>query len=304
MPLDGGANWVRSRVGQRGLMVTGRRGASPTVRRRRLGAELRRYRETAGLTIDHVADRLDCSASKISRLETGQTGSSPRDVRDMLTLYQVGEPELEDLMEVARETRQRGWWQPYGSVLTGAYIGFEAAAQTIRSYEAQCIPGLLQTEEYARSLINAASYQHVAPDETDNRVRVRLARQELLTQDEPVDFWCVLDEAALRRLVGGREVMQRQLNHLICTVARPNVTVQVLRLDVGAHPGMEGSFVLLAFPDEADTDTVYVTMATGGVFQEKVDELSRYSMIFDRLRDLALPPDESTELMAQLVKEL
>jgi len=176
--------------------VSGRRGVSPTVRRRRLGAELRRHRESSGFTIDYVAERLDCSASKISRLETGQTGASPRDVRDMLALYQVGEAELEDLMEVARETRQRGWWQPYGSVLTGAYIGFEAAAQLIRSYEAQCIPGLLQTEEYARCVIGVGRLDLPARY-VEDRVRVRMARQALLTQDEPVDFWCVLDEAAL-----------------------------------------------------------------------------------------------------------
>lgn len=283
--------------------MTARRGVSPTVRRRRLGAELRRYREAAGLTIDHVAEQLDCSASKISRLETGQTGSSPRDVRDMLALYKVGEPELEDLMAVARETRQRGWWQPYGSVLTGAYVGFEAAAELIRSYEAQCIPGLLQIEDYARSVILAAKVE-VTPQEVDNRVRIRLARQALLTQDEPVKFWCVIDESVLLRRVGGREVMKRQLDHVVTTAGLPNVTIQVLPLDAGAHPGMEGSFVLLRFPDDADPDTVYVTMATGGVFQEKADELLLYATIFDRLRDAALPPEESIALVARLAKEL
>jgi transcriptional regulator with XRE-family HTH domain len=282
--------------------VTGRRGVSPTVRRRRLGAELRRYREGSGFTIDHVAERLDCSASKISRLETGQTGASPRDVRDMLTLYHVGEAELEDLMEIARETRQRGWWQPYGSVLTGAYIGFEAAAQLIRSYEAQCMPGLLQTQDYARSLIRAGR-NDLSVREVEDRVRVRMARQALLTQDEPVDFRCVLDEAVLLRPVGGWDVMQPQLECLVETTELTNVTLQVLPLEVGAHPGMEGSFVLLRFPDKADPDTAYVTMATGGVFQEKADELSRYATIFDRLRDLALSPEESAVLIARMAKE-
>lgn len=282
--------------------MTGRRGVSPTVRRRRLGAELRRYREGSGFTIDHVAERLDCSASKISRLETGQTGASPRDVRDMLTLYHVGEAELEDLMEIARETRQRGWWQPYGSVLTGAYIGFEAAAQLIRSYEAQCMPGLLQTQDYARSLIRAGR-NDLSVREVEDRVRVRMARQALLTQDEPVDFRCVLDEAVLLRPVGGWDVMQPQLECLVETTELTNVTLQVLPLEVGAHPGMEGSFVLLRFPDKADPDTAYVTMATGGVFQEKADELSRYATIFDRLRDLALSPEESAVLIARMAKE-
>jgi transcriptional regulator with XRE-family HTH domain len=282
--------------------VTGRRVVSPTVRRRRLGAELRRYRELAGLTIDQVAEQLDCSASKISRLETGQTGSSPRDVRDMLALYGVGDAELEELLTVARETRQRGWWQPYGSILTAAYVGFEAAADRIRSYEAQCIPGLLQTPEYARSMI-AAVHTGRPIDEVDNRVRLRLGRQTLVTQEDPVDFWCVLDEAALRRPVGGRGVMRCQLEHLIRESARPNVTLQVLPMSSGEHPGMDGSFVILCFPDDADPDTVYVTIATGGVFQEKPDDVSRYKTIFECLQEMALPSAESAEFIAMMAKE-
>jgi len=282
--------------------VTAKRSVSPTVRRRRLGAELRRYRELAGLTIDHVAERLDCSASKISRLETGQTGSSPRDVRDMLALYGVDGAELEELLVVARETRQRGWWQPYGSVLTGAFIGFEAAAQQIRSYESQCVPGLLQTEEYARGLMQGGTIGR-SPDEIESRVRVRMARQALLTQDDPVDFWCVLDEAALLRPIGGTDVMHDQLDRLVAAAELPHVTLQVLPMQVGAHPGLEGSFVLLSFPDEADPDTVYVTMATGGVFQEKPDDLARFAMIFDSLQRIALPPDESAAFIATLAKE-
>jgi transcriptional regulator with XRE-family HTH domain len=283
--------------------LTTKRGVSPTVRRRRLGAELRKYREAAGLTIDHVAEQLDCSASKISRLETGQTGSSARDVRDMLTLYGVSGQELEDLMAVARETRQRGWWQPYGSVLTGAYVGFESAAELIRSYEAQCVPGLLQTEEYARGVIQAAKDD--APEqEIENRVRVRLARAALLTHEEPATFWCVMDEAVLHRRVGGREVMKRQLEHMLAMAELPHVTVQVLPLEAGAHPGMDGSFVLLRFPDQADPDTVYVTMATGGVFQEKAEELELYRQIFERLQAIALPPDASLALIGRMAKEL
>jgi transcriptional regulator with XRE-family HTH domain len=281
--------------------VTGRRG-SPTVGRRRLGVELRKYREAAGYTIDRVAERLECSASKISRLENGQTGASPRDVRDMLALYRVAEAECEELMAVARQTRQRGWWQPYGSVLTGAYVSFEAAAQSVRSYEAQCIPGLLQTEEYARTLISVAR-QDGAPEEVQNRVRVRMARQALITQDDAVDFWCVIDEAALLRTVGGRDVMRKQFDHLVVAAGLPNVTIQVLPLEAGAHPGMDGSFVLLHFADDADTDTVYVTMANGGVFHEKPEDLHRWEMIFDRLRQMSLAPDESVALVANLAKE-
>lgn len=282
--------------------MTGRRVVSPTVRRRRLGAELRRYRELAGLTIDAVAEQLDCSASKISRLETGQTGSNPRDVRDMLALYRVGDAEMEELLTVARETRQRGWWQPYGSILTGAFVGFEAAANRIRSYEAQCVPGLLQTFDYARSMI-AAVHTGRPRQEVDDRVHVRLGRQVLLTQDDPVEFWCVLDEAALRRPVGGREVMRCQLEHLVRQAALPNVTLQVLPMAAGEHPGMEGSFVMMSFPDAGDADTVYVTIATGGVFQEKPDDVSRYEIIFDRLQEMALSSAESAEFIATMAKE-
>ncbi len=282
--------------------MTGRRGVSPTVRRRRLGAELRRYREATGLTIDQVAERMDCSASKISRLETGQTGSSPRDVRDILALYQVGEAELEELLEVAKETRQRGWWQQQGAVLTSAFVGFEAAAKSVRSYEAQCVPGLLQTEEYARQLIAGGGGDDAA-EQIENRVRVRMARHALLTQEDPLDFCCVLDEAALLRPVGGRTVMRQQLERIAEVSLLDNVTLQVLPLEIGAHAGMEGSFVLLSFPHEGDSDTVYVTMATGGVFQEKPDELSRYLTIFDRLTHAALTPEDSMALVLKMAKE-
>jgi uncharacterized protein DUF5753 len=205
-------------------------------------------------------------------------------------------------MEIARETRKKGWWHSYGSVLTGAFVGFEAAAQSIRSYEAQCVPGLLQTPEYARSLI-LASRPVPSPQEVDDRVRVRLARQELLTQDEPVEFWCILDEAALVRPVGGHEVMRRQVEYLVSVAEWPNITLQVLPLEAGAHPGMEGSFVLFRFPDEADADTVYVTMATGGVFQEKPEELQRYTTVFEQLATIALTPVESAEFIAKMVRE-
>jgi transcriptional regulator with XRE-family HTH domain len=263
---------------------------------------LRRYREDAGLTIEHVAERLDCSASKISRLENGQTGASPRDVRDMLALYGVTGPELDDLVDTARETRKRGWWYSYGPILTSSYVSFEAAAERIRTYEAQCIPGLLQIPEYARSLIRAGWPEPDQP-ELEDKVRLRLKRQELLTQEDPVDFWCVLDEAALLRPVGGADVMRQQLEHLVAVAEMENVTLQVLPLEAGAHPGMEGSFVLFRFPHDGDADTVYVTMATGGVFQDKAEELHRYATVFDHLTELALTPVASTALITNMVKE-
>jgi transcriptional regulator with XRE-family HTH domain len=282
-------------------MVAVNRG-SPTVRRRRLGAELRRLRDAANMTIEQAADRLECSASKISRIETGQIGVSPRDVRDLMGIYGVNEGDAEALIEVAREARQKGWWQPYGAVLTGAYVGFEAAADLIRSYEAQCVPGLLQIEEYAHSMVRAAR-PGISTEELSDRVRVRMARQSLLIQEDPLDLWVVLDEAVLVRPVGGPAVMRKQLEHLVTQAELPNVTLQVLPFRVGAHSGMEGSFAILHFPEEVDPEMVYVTMATGGVFQEKADEMRRYSLIFDHLRAAALPPEESLELIAGVARE-
>jgi hypothetical protein len=273
---------------------------SPAVRRRQLGAELRRHREAAGLTLGDVAARLDCSASKISRLETGQTAANPRDVRDMLSLYRVGEAGFDTLVNLARQTRQWGWWRPYGSALTGLYVGLESAARLIRCYEVQYVPELLQTGEYAESLIRAAA-PDTPPDEIGNRVRVRLDRQNLITQPG-VELCCVLEEAALLRPIGGPDVMQRQLDYLRAVAERPNVTLRILPLDIGAHPGMDGSFVLLGFPDQANADTAYIATATGGVLNEKPDDVSRFAVVFDLLSEIALSHDASADLLARLAE--
>jgi hypothetical protein len=270
------------------------------VRRRQLGAELRRHREAAGLTLGDVAAQLDCSASKISRLETGQTAANPRDVRDMLALYRVGEAGFDELVDLARRTRQWGWWRPYGSALTGLYVGLESAARLVRCYEVQCVPELLQTAEYAEHLIRAAAPEAPA-EEIGNRVRVRLGRQNLLVQPG-AEISCVIEEAALLRPIGGPDVMQRQLDHLRTVAARPNVTLQIMPLGIGAHPGLDGSFVLLGFPDHANADTAYIATATGGVLNEKPDDVNRFANVFDLLRTVALPPDASAELLGRLAE--
>jgi transcriptional regulator with XRE-family HTH domain len=281
--------------------VTSRR--SPTVRRRRLGLELRRLREAAGITIEVVADRLECSSSKISRIETGHSGASPRDVRDMLAVYGVHGPAAEELVQVAREARQKGWWHLYGTVLTGAYVGLEAAASVIEQYESQVVPGLLQVPEYARTMIGKAR-PDISETEVERRIRVRLARQSLVTQDDPLHLAVVLDEAVFHRLVGGLAVMRRQLDHLLMMAGRPNVTLQVLPFAVGAHAGMDGSFAILRYDDPADPDVVFAENAAGGLFLEKDEELRRYHVIFDQLRASALPPDQSAEFIAARAKEL
>lgn len=276
---------------------------SPTVRRRRLGLELRRLRESSGLTIEAVADRLECSSSKISRIETGHTGVTPRDVRDMLAIYGLAGPAADELVQVARDARQKGWWHLYGTVLTGAYVGLEAAASSIHSYEVQVIPGLLQTETYARTVLRAGGPGR-SETEVDRRVRVRMARQSLLVQEDPLDLWVVLDETIFHRLVGGSAVMREQLDHLVRSSARPNVTIQVLPFSAGAHVAMEGSFTILGYDEPADPDVVFAENAAGGLFLEKDEELQRYRYIFDHLRATAMPPEESVAFIAARVKEL
>jgi len=275
---------------------------SPTIRRRRLGVELRRHREEAGVTIDMVADRLGCSTSKVSRIETGHTSATPSDVQHILDIYGVDASIKAELVQIAREARQKGWWHPYSTVLTGAYVGLETAARSIRAYEQQVVPGLLQSEEYAIALIRGARQDY--PDqEIEQRVRVRMQRQALLIQDDPIDLWVVLDEAVLSRPVGGEPVMLDQLKKLIETARLPNVTLQILPFAAGAHAGMDGSFVILEFEEEGDADVVFIDNATGGLFLEKAEELSKYVSIFDIVRASALPPEESIEMIETLVEE-
>jgi transcriptional regulator with XRE-family HTH domain len=295
MNTPGASETERSEV-----IVTDRR--SPTIRRRRLGAELRRRREAARVTIEAVADRLECSASKISRIETGHTTATPRDVRDMLEIYGVVGAEADELVQISREARQKGWWHPYSTVLTGAYVGLEAAANSVRAYEQQVVPGLLQNEDYAKAMIRAAR-PDISADEVERRVRVRLGRQSLLTQEDPIDLWVVLDEAVVSRPVGGDAVMRAQLERLVEAAALPNVTLQVLPFEAGAHAGMDGTFAILDFPEPGDPDVVFAENATGGLFLEKNDELRKYIFIFDHIRAAAYGPEESVALLAKLAEE-
>jgi transcriptional regulator with XRE-family HTH domain len=281
--------------------VAGRRG-SPTLRRRQLGQELRRLREAAGSTIDQVAERLNCSASKISRIETGQSGVSSREVRDILAAYQVEGAPAEALVEMAREAKQRGWWQLYGTVLTSAYVGLEAAATELRSFEPLVIPGLLQTEEYARAMV-LAGWPNMSTEEVEQRIRVRMKRQSLLYQDDPLQLSIILDEAALRRPVGGIDAMRRQLTKLLNATELPHVTLQVLPLSAGAHGGMDGAFTILLFEEQPNQNLVFAANGAGGLFLEKDDEIERYAGIFAGLQGDALSPARTTEVIAKLAKE-
>jgi transcriptional regulator with XRE-family HTH domain len=279
---------------------------SPTVRRRRLAAELRALREAARLTCEEVAEHMECSASKISRVETGRVSVSPRDVRDMLSLYGVDAQQRDSLVQLARESRQKGWWHAYSDTIQprfATYVGLEDAAAEIRTYEVNLVPGLLQTEDYARTVISAGNLTGTHED-VERRVALRMARQPALTGDDPPQLWAVLDEAVLRRTVGGRGLMRMQLDHLVELAAMPNVAVQVIPFGAGAHPGMGKPFVILAFPERADPDVVYLEDLTSTLYLEDVDEIDRYNMLFNHLRATALSFEDSAALITSVAKEL
>jgi transcriptional regulator with XRE-family HTH domain len=278
---------------------------SPTVRGRRLRYELRRLREQAGLTRDETARRLDWSGSKISRIETGQSRAQTGDVRDLLDVYGVTGDHAEALVQLAREARKRGWWTAYNDVFTGTYVGLEAEASAMRTYEPQIIPGLLETEDYTRALIRAGLVR-ADPDEIERRVQARMARQEILTRPDAPEIWAVLDEPAVRRPVGGPAVMNAQLRHLIDVTAAPNstITLQILPLAVGSHPGLSGPFVILDFPSSEDPPVVYLETATDGLYLEETAETERYNLMFDHLRASALSASESASLIARLAEEM
>ncbi|HTW00729.1 MAG TPA: helix-turn-helix transcriptional regulator [Streptosporangiaceae bacterium] len=279
---------------------------SPTVRRRRLALELRRLREAAKLTCEEVADHLECSASKISRVETGRVSVSPRDVRDMLELYGVSVTQREGLVQLARDSRQKGWWHAFSDTMQpqfATYVGLESAASEIRIYEVSLIPELLQTEDYARAVIRSGMMSSPS-DDIDRQVALRMARQPAITRDDPPKVWAVLDEAALRRQVGGPGLMRLQLEHLLARAALPNVALQVIPFGGGAHPAMGRPFIILVFPERVDTDVVYLEDLTSALYVEDVAEVDRYNVFFNHLRATALSFDDSSALITSVLKEM
>ncbi len=279
---------------------------SPTVRRRRLALELRRLREAARLTCEEVADHLECSASKISRVETGRVSVSPRDVRDMLELYGVPVAQRESLVQLARDSRQKGWWHAFSDTMQpqfATYVGLESAASEIRIYEVSLIPELLQTEDYARVVIRSGMMSSPT-DDIERQVALRMARQPAITREEPPKVWAVLDEAALRRQVGGPGLMRMQLEHLLAQAALPNVAVQVIPFGGGAHPAMGRPFIVLVFPDRVDTDVVYLEDLTSALYLEDVAEVDRYNVFFNHLRATALSFEDSSALITSVLKEM
>ncbi|MFK4150035.1 helix-turn-helix domain-containing protein [Streptomyces sp. NPDC004065] len=277
---------------------------NPTVRRRRLGQELRRLRELKGMTAEEVAERLLVSQSKISRLENGRRSISQRDVRDLCGVYEVEDHRIVDsLMQMAKDSRQQGWWHSFGDIPYSVYIGLETDAASLRVYDPQVVPGLLQTRQYAESLI-AGALPETAPADIEKRVQVRMRRQERISAAEnPLRLWTVLDEAALRRVVGNRSLMREQLEYLVEQSQLPHVTVQVIPFDMGAHPGLNGQYAILEFPDAADSSVVYIEGVTSDLYLEKANDVQKYSVMYEHLRAQALNVEQSRQFIADIAKE-
>jgi transcriptional regulator with XRE-family HTH domain len=277
---------------------------NPTVRRRRLGQELRKLREQKNMTAEQVADRLLVSQSKISRLENGRRSISQRDVRDLCGVYEVEDHRIVDsLMQMAKDSRQQGWWHAFGDIPYSVYIGLETDAASIRVYESQVLPGLLQTRGYAEALITGAMPETSTTD-IEKRVQVRLRRQERIqTADAPLRLWAVLDEAALRRVVGNRQLMIEQLEKLVEWSQLPHVTVQVMPFEAGAHPGVTGQYAILEFPDAGDSSVVYIEGVTSDLYLEKAQDVQRYSVMYEHLRAQALNADQTRQFISDVAKE-
>jgi transcriptional regulator with XRE-family HTH domain len=274
-------------------------GSSPTVRRRELGYLLRKLRTDRGLSVEEVTKRLLFSATKISRLETGRSGASPRDIRDLCNLYEVTDPaERERLETLAREGKQRAWWQTY-DLPYAPYVGLEAEAATIRDYNSDVVTGLMQTEAYARAMFRVAE-PPLDEATTDQRVEARLKRRDLLTREGGPLLYFIQDEAALHRPVGGAAVMQAQLARIVEVASLPRVTFQLIPLDIGAHPAMDSTFVIIEFQESTVNDVIYVEGLVGNIYLESIAEVERYKQIFSRLQVIASSPEESVARVARI----
>ena len=289
--------------GQAGAMVIPAAGG-PTVLRILLGAQLRRLREANRITLEDAGKRIRASHSKISRLETGRVGFKDRDITDLLTLYGVtDEEERETLRSLARRANAPGWWHDYNDVLPHwfeAYVGLEEVAIQIREYEVQFVPGLLQTEDYARA-VTLLGHDAASAREIERRVRLRMQRQAMLDREEPPSFWAVIDEAVLRRPAGSQATMRGQLKHLVDMAQRPNVTIQVIPFQVGGHSAAGGSFSILRFAEPDLPDVVYLEQLTSSLYLDKPEAVDSYLRVMERICMEAATPAASAEIIANLV---
>ena len=279
----------------------GRPAHGPMVRRRELSALLRSLRLSADMTIEQVAGRLLCSPSKVSRMETGSRSPTPRDVRDLCDLYDVADAQRQDLMELARESRQQGWWQSY-DLPYATFVGLEAEATSIDIFDAGVVPGLLQTPGYARALIQGVAAEP-SPELIERGIAVRVTRQRLLIQDAPPQLRVIFDEGALRRVVGGASIMKAQLDHLVEVSSLPHVAIQVIPFRAGAYPAVDSSFTLLELPSPIP-GLVYAEGLFGYIYLERPQDVERYRRAFQDTQSIAATEPESIALISKISRDL
>ena len=281
----------------------------PTVRRRRLGTELRRLREAHSLKLEEVADKLGLAASTLSRIETGKAPTRTAYLSAMLDLYSVDDlGQRQILVDMAREGHRKGWWAAWEDVLpTGfdVYVGLEAEAASLRAYESLVVHGLLQTEAYAREVMTTVRRRQT-PDQIERLIQLRMQRQEVILpgRADPIELWLILDEAVIRRTMGAPELMRAQLNHLADASQWPNVTLQVLPFCSGPHPALNGPFTIIEFPERFDPDVVYTEGVGGQAYLERERDVRARAEAFDLLRAAALSPADSTDLIGTLAREI
>ncbi|WP_371655549.1 MULTISPECIES: helix-turn-helix transcriptional regulator [unclassified Streptomyces] len=271
-----------------------------------MAAELRRLRVENDLTREDVSERTGINAATLYRIETARVRPQRRTLIALLSEYGVAEPQASEILALSRQADEQGWLRPYHADLPDeytAYISFEAEARSVRNYESLFIPGLLQTEDYARAVIRGV-LPTATTKEVDHRVQARIERRVVFEKERSLELWAIMDEATLQRMVGGPKVARAQLNHLLAMAEQPYVTLQIIPFGAGAHPGMPGSFVLMDFPDPEDPPVVYIDSMAGDLFLEAPEDIRRYEQIFDRLRAQALSPEGSTSLIAQLVRDI
>lgn len=275
---------------------------TPTVRLRRLAAELRTLRADAEVTREAVAQHTGIDMATLYRIETAKARPQNRTLKALLNMYGADTDHQENLVALSKESTKQGWLQPYHQDLPEeytAFISFEDEAAGLRAYESLVVPGLLQTEDYARAVIKGC-LPSATDQQVDDRVQARLARKNVLTKPSPLQMWAIVDQAALHRVVGSRDIMFEQLNQLAAANDTPNITLQILPFEAGAHPGIPGSFMMLDFADPMDAELIYVDSMAGELILESEAEIRRYGLMFDTLRALALSPDQSSEMIIRL----
>ena len=287
-------------------MITAQPGSGPTVLRILLGSQLRLLREVKGITREEAGYAIRASGSKISRMELGRVSFKERDVTDLLKLYGVDEDETATLVALATQANSPGWWHKYGDVLPDwfqVYVGLEEAASLIRLYEVQFVPGLLQTADYARAVVRLGQ-PGAAPEEIERRISLRMGRQELLTKPGGPRLWAIVDEAALRRPIGGKEVMRAQLEQLILATEEPQVTLQVMPFRSGGHAAEAGAFTIMRFPEPDLPDVVYLEQLTSALYLDKRDDVEKYTEVMERLSVESESPERSVDILSGMLEEV